>query len=125
MPSATITPQLPKKADFRALDRLSQEWGASVDSLIYRCSQIGRFSEATARRGYIRLAQLRSEGSFAPLSVANFSGENPALLRRAVELAEERLNITVVDLARELAWKPVQVRRMLGDVDQRPQLTIV
>lgn len=125
MPSATITPHLPTKTDFHGLDRLSQEWGVSVDSLIYRCSEIGRFSEATARRGYIRLAQLRAEGSFSPLPVANFPGENPALLRRAVELADERLDITVIDLARELAWRPADVRRMLGEADERPQLTIV
>ncbi|MGW4928265.1 helix-turn-helix domain-containing protein [Agromyces sp. NPDC004153] len=125
MPGAIATTLLPTRVDFRAFDRLCEEWGVSVDSLIYRSAEMGRFSDATARRAYIRLAQLRGEGSFAPLPVAQYPGENPAMLRRAVELAEERLGITVVSLAQELAWKPAQVRRMLGDVDERPLLTLV
>ncbi|BBZ67295.1 DNA-binding protein [Mycolicibacterium insubricum] len=123
-PSLVIHDLLPRRIDFRKLNRLSEQWGVSIKSLIYRCREVGLLSDATARRAYIRLNYLSEQGVIATQPVYQFPGEVPALLRRAVELAEVN-GVTITSLAQELAWKPSQVRRMLGDADERPALRLI
>jgi hypothetical protein len=103
---------------------LSEQWGVSIKSLIYRSREVGLLSDATARRAYIQLNQLSEQGVIATQPVYQFPGEVPSLLRRAVEMAEAN-GVTIASLAQELAWKPAQVRRMLGDADERPTLRLV
>lgn len=123
-PSLVIHDLLPRRVDFRRLNRLSEQWGVSIKSLIYRCREVGLLSDATARRAYIRLNQLSEQGLITTQPVYQFPGEVPSLLRRAVSLAEAN-GMTITSLAQELAWKPAQVRRMLGDADERPALRLV
>lgn len=123
-PSLIIQDLLPRRVDFRKLNQLSEQWGVSIKSLIYRCREVDLLSDATARRAYIRLNQLTEQGVIATQPVYQFLGEVPSLLRKAVELAEAN-GVTIASLAQELAWKPDQVRRMLGDADARPSLRLV
>ncbi|WP_041255218.1 XRE family transcriptional regulator [Frankia sp. EAN1pec] len=125
-PSAEITPQLPARVDLHALDQLSKQWGVSVDSLVYRCREVGAVSDAAYRRAYQRLNQLRQLGLFAREPVDGYRGEVPILLNRAYALAEEH-GLTLATLARELACTLPRLRLLLGhaDTDTRPQLRLV
>ncbi len=52
------------------------------------------------------------------------TGEHPALLSRALDLASSR-GLTVIALAEKLALPPALVRTLLGILDNKPRLTIV
>ncbi|MEV0287949.1 XRE family transcriptional regulator [Kribbella sp. NPDC050820] len=123
-PAAVITPLLPARMDFKALDRLSKEWGVAVESLVYRCREVGKISEPAYRRAFQRLAQLRKLNLFQPEPVAKYPGENPLLLRRAFELAEKN-GLTLPQLADELKVKLPRLRLLLGVEDPRPRLRLV
>lgn len=123
-PRAVLQNVLPRRLDFGRLGQLSEEWGVSIKSLIYRSREIGLLSDPTARRAYIRINQLVEQGALANQPVFQFPGEVPELLRRAVELADSR-GLSIASLARELAWKPSRVRKLLGEVDERPMLRLV
>ena len=123
-PAAVITPLLPTRMDFKILDRLSQEWGVAVESLVYRCREVGTISEPAYRRAFQRLAQLRKLNLFQPEPVTGSPGENPLLLRRAFDLAEKN-GLTLPQLADELKVKLPRLRLLLGVDDPRPRLTLV
>lgn len=125
-PSKIITPQLPARMDLHALDLLSKQWGVAVDSLVYRCREVGAISDPAYRRAYQRLNQLRKLGLFQPEPVASYPGEVPALIRRAYALAESH-GLTMTELARELTCTLPRLRLLLGDHDvpNRPQLRLV
>ncbi|MEU4117815.1 XRE family transcriptional regulator [Kitasatospora sp. NPDC028055] len=124
-PQASITPLLPRRMDFNHLAGLRRTWGVSISSLIYRCRELGLISDATSSRTYQRLRALDGQPGFAPEPVSGFTGEQPALLRKAFELAAAETDLTVTRLAHELAWKPERVRELLGVADRRPVLTLV
>lgn len=124
MPANVIRDELPERFDMRALALLSERWGVSIKALVYRSKELGLISDSSARRAYIRLEQLSSTPAVALRPVRQYPGEIPALLSKAVELASTR-DVTIVSLARELAWKPSRVRLLLGEVDSRPTLTLV
>lgn len=123
-PHATIQPELPTRIDFRMLQRTSSKWGVSIKSLIYRCREVGYLSEATARRAFIRLNQMTTQGVFRPEPVKRHPGEVPSMLKQAIELAGER-GVTIRSLANQLAWKPDYLNKMLGLPDERPVLRLV
>jgi Zn-dependent peptidase ImmA (M78 family)/transcriptional regulator with XRE-family HTH domain len=119
-PRAAIEPQLKTRLDVANVLKVSREWGVEPKSVIYRSRELGKISEATARRGYIRLNEL----GIVHEPVAQFPGELPSLLSTAVKLAEQG-GVTIPALAAELAWTPAHVRRMLGSQDERPSLVLV
>ncbi len=123
-PRSVMDNLLPRRLDFGRLGRLSDEWGVSIKSLVYRSREIGRLSDATARRAYIRLELLSKEGALINQPVVQFPTEVPEMLRRAVELAESR-GLSITSLAKDLRWKPAHVRRLLGDIDERPALRLL
>lgn len=125
-PSAVIRPQLPARMDLKALERLGQQWGVSVDSLVYRCREVGTVSDPAYRRAYQRLAQLRKLGLFQAEPVDKYPGEVPALITRAYALAEEH-GLTMPALAQELGYRLPRLRLLLGQetADIRPQLRLV
>lgn len=123
-PREVIVPELPARIDLHALDRLSSAWGVSVQSLIYRCREVGAISEATYRRAFQRLNQLRKVGLFRSEPITGYPGEVPALLSRAFDLALAH-GLTIGDLADELHCKPQRIRQLLGQVDQRPELRMI
>jgi Zn-dependent peptidase ImmA (M78 family)/DNA-binding XRE family transcriptional regulator len=123
-PAEIITPQLPGRMDLHALDRLSKEWGVAVESLIYRCREVGVISEPAYRRAFQRLNHLRQLNLFGAEPVTRYPGEIPMLLRRAFELAEAN-GLSLRDLADELKIKLPRLRLLLGQEDPRPQLRLV
>jgi Zn-dependent peptidase ImmA (M78 family)/transcriptional regulator with XRE-family HTH domain len=74
-PTDVITDELPKRIDFSALEVLSKKWGVAVDSLIYRCREVGVISEPAYRRAYQRLNQLKKLNLFQPEPVDGFPGK--------------------------------------------------
>jgi Zn-dependent peptidase ImmA (M78 family)/transcriptional regulator with XRE-family HTH domain len=123
-PGLTIHPELPKRIDFKSLDKLSRRWGVSLESLVRRSREIGNLSEVTVRRAYMRLNQLRTVGVFQLEPVRMHPGEVPAMLPQAVALAEQH-GMTIRSLADQLMWKPAYLRQMLGAPEEKPVLRLV
>jgi Zn-dependent peptidase ImmA (M78 family)/transcriptional regulator with XRE-family HTH domain len=125
-PGEVVRPELPHRMDLKALERLGQKWGVSVDSLVYRCREVGAVSDPAYRRAYQRLSQLRRLGLFQPEPVDGYPGEIPILITRAFAMAESN-GLTMTALARELACPLPRLRLLLGDAeaDTRPQLRLV
>ena len=120
-PGEVIVPELPPRMDLHALDRLGTAWGVSVESLVYRCREVEAISEATYRRTFVRLNQLRKVGLFRPEPVHGYPGEIPVLLPRAFDMAVQH-GLTMSDLARELHISARRIRMLLGEGDSRPVL---
>lgn len=121
-PRVEIEPLLPKTVRIPALDALSQTWGVSIESLIYRMGELRLVSEASIRRAHQRLASMA--GLRREEALVAFPGEVPSLLRDALALAEST-NYMRDQLAAELCWSDAHLSAMLGDVDTRPRLTVV
>lgn len=123
-PAAEITPHLPTRLNLQVLDTVSKEWVVSIESLIYRCRELGTISEAAYRRAFQRLNQLRKVDLFVHSPVQQHPGEIPTMLQSAHRIASDN-GLSLIALADELALKPSRVRMLLGQVDERPQLRIV
>lgn len=124
-PQKSILPLLPRRVDLAQLAGLSRTWGVSVSSLVYRYRELGLVSDATISRAYQRLRGLGNQPGFAPEPVRGFPGEQPVMLRKAFELAEQDAGLTIRELAVELAWRPARVRELLVMPDSRPVLRLV
>jgi hypothetical protein len=125
-PGEVIRPELPRRMDLKVLEELGKKWGVAVDSLVYRCREVGTVSDPAYRRAFQRLNQLRRLGIFQPEPVDGYPGEAPVLIERAFAMAESN-GLTMATLARELAWPLPRLRLLLGDAegDTRPQLQLV
>ncbi|HET9655028.1 MAG TPA: XRE family transcriptional regulator [Kineosporiaceae bacterium] len=123
-PRAAIVPQLPARLDLHVLQRLGRSWGVSVESLVYRCHEVGMLSDASYRRAFLRLNQQRKLGLFASEPVQGYPGEVPVLLKKAFEVAE-RQGLTLARLATELRIGLPRLRLLLGQPDTRPKLDLV
>lgn len=124
-PRESIAPALPARADLHKLSALREVWGVSVHSLLYRCRELGLLSDSSASRAYIRLRKLDNVSGFGkPEPLANFPGEQPALLSRAFFLACD-YGLTMNELANELAWNVPTVQRVLDMRQARPVLRLV
>jgi len=123
-PRDEIVPQLPARLELHELERLGQAWGVGVESLIYRCHEVGRISDATYRRAFQRLNHLRQLGLFTREPVLGYPGEVPALLSGAYAVAEEN-GLTLARLADELRMKLPRLRLLLSLPDSRPALHLV
>ena len=66
----------------------------AVDSLGYRCREIGTVSDPSCRRAYQRLNQLRKLGLFQYEPVDGYPSEIPVLIRRAVLAEDNGLTMT-------------------------------
>lgn len=121
-PRAEIGPLLPRTMRIAALEKLSNEWGVSVQSLVWRMGELRVVSELSVRRAYQRLNASTELRRAEPLSV--YKGEVPSLLRDALTLAE-RYGLTRRDLAVELCWTVGHLDEMLGEDDGRPVLRVV
>lgn len=124
-PRDSILPELPGRVDLRRLAELQQVWGVSVDSLLYRCREVGLLSDQAAGRAWRRLAELRLQPGFAPESVSRYPGEQPVMLRKAFELAAKEAGLTVPDLAHELGWEVRRTEELLSLTHRRPVLRLV
>ncbi|MGC4959707.1 XRE family transcriptional regulator [Actinomadura citrea] len=123
-PAGSIGPLLPARLNFPAFTELSLAWGVSLKSLIYRSRELGLMSEVTARRGYQRIEQMRKLGLIVAEPVTHYPGETPCLLAKAFTIAQQQ-GLTHTKLAGELQWRVPRVRKLLGDNDSRPELTLI
>jgi Zn-dependent peptidase ImmA (M78 family)/transcriptional regulator with XRE-family HTH domain len=123
-PRDSLLPDLPRRLNLTVLADLQHVWGVSVDSLLYRCREVGLFSDSTAARSWQRLNGLRSQGAFRAQPIQGFVGEQPILLRNAFDLAQQH-GLSLVALADELAWPLPRLRELLGIEETRPTLRLV
>lgn len=123
-PRGQIIPRLPARMDLRELELLGQQWGVAVESLIYRCHEVGQISDATYRRAFQRLNQLRHAGLFGPESVNGYPGEIPTLISKAYALAEEH-GLSLGQLADHMKISRARLRLLLGQPEARPALRLV
>ena len=124
-PRDSILSELPTRTDFRRLAELRTAWGVSIDSLLYRCRELGLLSDSAISRAHRRLHSLRGQPGFDNEPVSNYPGEQPVLLASAFELASRETGLTIATLARELCWPVPRVRELMGLPDQRPTLRLV
>lgn len=119
-PRDVLQQELPRRLNFNRLEELSMRWGVSVHSLVYRSKELEIISESTARRAWMTLNSVPRR----TLSIWDFPGERPEMLKNAIELLET-VNVTVVDIADELQMTPRQIRH-LADMDEpRAKLSLV
>jgi Zn-dependent peptidase ImmA (M78 family)/transcriptional regulator with XRE-family HTH domain len=122
-PRGRIVPELPARLDLHRLDVLSTRWGVSVESLLYRCRELGSVSDPTYRRAYQRLNQARQLGLFRPEPVDAHPGEVPVMLRQAADIASDH-GLSHADLADQLHLRVPRLQLLLGQHDSRPALTL-
>jgi Zn-dependent peptidase ImmA (M78 family)/transcriptional regulator with XRE-family HTH domain len=124
-PRAEVLPELPRRLDLSRLAEIQRVWGVSVMSLIYRSREVGLMSDSAASRAYQQLHALREAPGFSPEPLASFPGEQPIMLNKAMQLAFDKCELTLLDLADELVWKTSRLNELLSIPDTRPALRIV
>jgi Zn-dependent peptidase ImmA (M78 family)/DNA-binding XRE family transcriptional regulator len=117
MPSASIASQLPARPDFRTYASLQAAWGVSIDALIYRSRELGLLSDASYKRAWQRLGELRANGLVRSEPIGYYPGESPVLLRRALKLAAER-GFGLDALAKEMYCLPDLIQQLIGESAQ-------
>jgi Zn-dependent peptidase ImmA (M78 family) len=123
-PRDVLIDQLPRRFNMTRLEELSQQWGASVHSLVFRSKELELISEATARRAYITLNNLAKTGAMRAKPIWDFPGERPELLKNALELLEGA-GVPLTQVASDLQMSPRRVRRLAGIEDREPKLQLV
>ncbi len=119
-PRDVISGQLPTRMNFDKLEELSQWWGVSVHSLLYRLRELDRVSESTARRAYITLNSMPRRAQ----SIRDYPGEQPELLKNAIELIST-IGVTLTKIASDLQLTHKRVRQLAGIDDPQPKLSLV
>jgi Zn-dependent peptidase ImmA (M78 family)/transcriptional regulator with XRE-family HTH domain len=119
-PREIIGNQLPRRLNFDKLEEISQWWGVSVHSLVYRSKELELISESTARRAYMTL----SSSLRRPLSIRDFPGERPELLKNAIDLLDT-VDVPLTQIAADLQMTPKHIRRLADIDDPQPKLTLV
>ncbi len=119
-PREVIHDQLPRRINFNRYEELSQLWGVSINSLIFRSRELDLISESTARRAYITLNGIARR----PMPVHDYPGERPELLKSALELLDEA-GVPLTQVAEDLQMTPRHIRRLADIDDPQPKLTLV
>lgn len=125
MPRGRLCRELPARLDFTRLLALQGTWGVSIEALLYRGRELAVYSEATHRRGRIKVHELRNRGLIPAGHLNAYAGEQPLLLQRAFETASTHSGLTRSALAAELAWNFGELSKHFGHQDARPRLRIV
>lgn len=119
-PSDIIRDHLPRRLDLNRLEDLSQWWGVSVQSLVYRSKELELISESTARRAYITLSSLPRRA----MPIRDYPGEQPELMKNAIELLST-VGVDLAQIASELQMTLQHVRRLAHIDDPQPKLSLV
>lgn len=119
-PRDVIRDQLPRRINFNRYEELSQLWGVSITSLIFRSRELELISESTARRAYITLNGITRR----PMPVHDYPGERPELLKSALELLDEA-GVPLTQVAEDLQMTTRHIRRLADIDDPQPKLTLV
>jgi Zn-dependent peptidase ImmA (M78 family) len=122
MPADQVRSLLPARADVQALKEIADGYGVSVAALVYRGKDLGVYGESTIRRALATLTTLGWRTD-EPVS-SDYPGEQPALLRRAVDLAAEH-GLPPPRLADRLHIGLPRLRELVGIPNPRPRLRLV
>lgn len=123
MPEQIIIDELPPKPDISALIHLQRRWGVSVSALCFRGRILNKYTDTQQRKLMITLSKLGWRTN-EPEDQRLLTGEEPALLSRALELAAP-VGLSVTSIAHQLALPAAVVRTLAGIPDIKPRLTLV
>lgn len=110
MPAADVRDLLPTAMNSRAWDalgKLKEQWGVSIQALLFRARRLGTISDVTYRNAIITLSQRGWRRSEPGLVTAV---EQPSLLPRSTEMLEEE------GIPREVLVSQARAPRNLFDV---------
>lgn len=110
MPAANLRPLLPTSMNARSWDglgALKEQWGVSIQALLFRARKLGTVSDVTYRNALITLTQRGWRRNEPGLVTAV---EQPSLLPRSLELLEE------AGISRDVLLDQARAPRMLFDV---------
>lgn len=97
LPTNAVRPLLPKTADWRRLGALKEQWGVSMQAVLFKAKTVGVLPDASYRNA-MRTVSARGWRRQEPGIMPGV--ERPSLLPKAVELLAEQ-GITADALARE------------------------
>lgn len=123
MPEEQISEELPIRLDVDSLLNLQRRWGVSLSALAYRGRILGMYTEPQHRRFMIALSRLGWRTA-EPEDPRLLTGEEPALLRRAVELGDD-VGVGITQIAAALALPVPLIRSLVGMPETRPRLSLV
>jgi Zn-dependent peptidase ImmA (M78 family)/transcriptional regulator with XRE-family HTH domain len=122
MPAKEIRDQLPSAADIPALKELADKYGVSTAALAYRGKDLGAYSDSTLRRTISTLTRLGWR-THEPVH-SGYPGEQPELLRLAVDLAAAS-GLPLPQLAERLHIGLPRLRILIGVAGKRPRLRLI
>ncbi|ALG07542.1 hypothetical protein AOZ06_12005 [Kibdelosporangium phytohabitans] len=122
MPAAEIRDQLPTPVDIGALKDLADSYGVSTAALAYRGKDLQIYSESTVRRIMATLTRLGWR-THEPVN-SGYPGEQPELLRLAIDLAAAN-GLALPSLAARLHIGLPRLRSLIGLTDTRPRLRLI
>lgn len=122
-PRRCLDNQLPSRFDEKRLRALSEHWGVSVDSLVYRARSLSKISQTTARRWYQRLAVLRQGGHLVEPSYTDFLGERPMMFAKAMDVAGT-VGVSVADVAASVCLPVDQVLEFMPGAPTQQTLAL-
>lgn len=122
MPANEIGDQLPTPVDVGALKDLADSYGVSTAALVYRGKDLSVYSDSTVRRVLATLTRLGWR-THEPVS-SGYPGEQPELLRLAIELAAAN-GLALPSLAARLHIGLPRLRALIGLSDTRPRLRLI
>jgi len=117
-----IADLLPRPADVAALKQVADGYGVSVAAMAYRGKDLGLYGDSAVRRVLATLTRLGWRTD-EPVR-ADYPGEEPELLPRAVELAAAH-GLPLPRLAANLQIGLPRLRTLIGLPDRRPRLRLV
>jgi Zn-dependent peptidase ImmA (M78 family) len=116
-PSSEIADSLPARAEWKRLLSLKETWGISMQALLFRARQLRVMPEHTYRRAMMEMGQrgwrTREPGD-------DGGAEEPAMLRRAIELAGEA-GVNRVRLSEESRLSEEMIE-LIAPSDSRPRV---
>lgn len=110
MPAADLQPLLPTAMNARSWDvlgALKEQWGVSIQALLFRARRLGAISDVTYRNAVITLTQRGWRRSEPGLITAV---EQPSMLPRSLEILEE------AGISRDTLIDQARAPRMLFDI---------
>jgi len=123
MPESSIADELPSRPDLQSLLQLQQRWGTSVSALAFRGRTLGKYTENQLKQAMINISKLGWRTN-EPEDHRLLQGEEPSLLRTALELATPA-GLTEVTLSDQLQLPVNLIRTFVGIPDVRPKLTLM
>jgi len=100
------------RLNWPGLAQLKLRWGTSKAAILFRGRQLGIFTDAQARAGYIGLT--RHGEALQENEDALISHEEPEIVTESLTLMREKLGIPEIALARALLVQPKLLRDLLG-----------